>query len=230
LAGAEGEGREIYSVRGAAAATNHDVGQRPGSHDGEPALQGTLELLGLAPLLRWLRRVQRDGRVSLSCGHWSGEICLWHGKVVRASFGEERGLGALHAILVVLPRARFTFTEGAVADGRNSDLGLNVDELELPDATLLDLGLDPLMVSPQTVPVRPVRVKDSDTAQSSADVVLPMGTLHTFLAVDGVRSIEQISQGEQVAQVLLDLAALSNLGLVALDDQGDQAEVKGEAD
>jgi Domain of unknown function (DUF4388) len=230
IEGAEGEGRQIYSVRGATAATNHEVGQRPGSHDGEPGLQGTLEVLGLLALLRWLRSVERDGRVSLDSGGWSGEICLRRGRVVAASFGKERGRAALEAILLVLPRARFVFTEAAIADGRDDDLGLSVDDLELPDTTVLDLGLDPWDVSPSTVPVRRVQVGDTEGSQAGADVVLPMGTLHTFLAVDGVRSIEQISRGEQVARVLLDLATLSGLGLVALDGQGDQTGVTEEAD
>ena len=202
------------------AATNHEVGQRPGLVDSEPALQGTLDVLGLVPLLRWLRGVQRNGRLSLRSGGWTGELDLLEGQVVAASFGEERGRAALEAILLVLPRARFAFIEARAAELRDPDLGLDVDDLTLPEATLPDLGLDPSLVGPTSVP-RPVPIGDHDV-QPAADVVLPLGALHTFLAVDGTRTIGQISQAEGVAQVLIDLATLSSLGLVALEGQGDQ--------
>jgi hypothetical protein len=43
-----------------------------------------------------------------------------------------------------------------------------------------------------------------------------MGTLHTLLAVDGERTVEELSQ-ESSAQVLLDLAVLVDLGLIDFD-------------
>ena len=198
------------------------VAPAPGatSADSRPAatLLGSVTGPDLLPLLRFLRSVNKSGCLELSRDGWNGQLWLDDGRLVAASFGHERGLAALDAIVLVLSEACFTFTEHLPRAADAGDLELDVDELEahLASGPMRQRGLAAPILSPAAVPhvVRPVGL---DSGRDPTELVLRMSTLHTLLDVNGERTVRELSDRRASARVLLDLAVLMDLGLVEFE-------------
>src|SRR5919201_5508092 len=74
-------------------------------------LSGTLEGIGLAPLVSFLAGLGKSGRLTITDGPMGGEVFLDSGQLVGAAFDAERGLPALEAIGLALSSGRFGFVE-----------------------------------------------------------------------------------------------------------------------
>jgi MFS transporter, DHA1 family, tetracycline resistance protein len=181
----------------------------------DPVLQGSLAGLGLVPLLQFLRTAQKAGCLNLSRNGWSGRLWLDRGRVVAASFGLDSGMAALDAILLTLSEANFAFVDEVNGVEDLASLSVDVDSLETCQTmrggqrelagAILAAGAVPRVV-----------LGAADERHDPTELVLRMGTLHTLLAVDGERTVEELSH-ESSAQVLLDLAVLVDLGLIDFD-------------
>jgi hypothetical protein len=73
-------------------------------------LNGTLQGIGLRPLLSFLEALRNSGSLVVEDGAWAGTLMLTEGQLVGAKFGAEQGLAALDAIFFALPRGRFSFS------------------------------------------------------------------------------------------------------------------------
>src|ERR671930_2336100 len=91
-------------------------------------LTGTLEGIGLAPLIGFLTGLGKSGRLSVDEGPMGGEVHLDAGQVVGAAFDTERGLPALDSIGLALGKGRFAFSE-LVTGEFERNLSLNPAEL-----------------------------------------------------------------------------------------------------
>ena len=180
--------------------------------------RGWLASLGLVPLLNFLRTSQRAGCLNLTRNGWNGTLCLDGGRLVAASFGREHGPAALDAILLTLSEARFTFVDDLSGAEDIGGLAVDVDSLEArPRVPARQRELATTIPTPAAVPrIVPPTVEDR---HDPTELVLRLGTLQTLLAVDGVRTVEELGDHSS-AEVLFDLAVLMDLGLVSFDVQG----------
>jgi hypothetical protein len=181
-----------------------------------PVLEGSLAGLGLLPLLRFLRSADKSGCLRLSRDGWTGQVCLHEGLLVAASFGRDRGLAALDAILLVLSDAQFSFFEGLSSADRVGELAIDVDDLAArpPNVPVRQRGLAATIPTPLAVPRI---VKLAEQSRDPTELVLRIGTLRTLLAVDGQRSVQELSDHVTSADVLVDLAILMDLSLINFD-------------
>ncbi len=181
-----------------------------------PVLQGSLASLGLIPLLRFLSSVDKSGYLDLSRHGWTGRVCLNSGRLVAASFGRERGLAALDAVLLVLSDAEFQFVDGLSLADSDGDLAIGVDDLESrpPNVPVRQRWLAAAIPTPMSVP-RVVKLAEQNG--DATELVLRVGTLRTLLAVDGHRTVQELRDHVASAEVLVDLAILLDLSLINFD-------------
>jgi hypothetical protein len=181
-------------------------------------LQGSLARLGLLPLMRFLRSIEKTGCLHLSRDGWHGQLWLESGVVVGASFGGDGGLAALDAILLVLSQASFAFVEEPLPANSARQLRLDLDELAAYQARIPahHRRLAASIPSPSAVP-QFVSLPEDEAKQDPTEFVLPVGTLRTLLAIDGERTIQELSQDCARPRVLLDLALLKELGLIRFE-------------
>jgi MFS family permease len=177
-------------------------------------LQGSLASLGLQPVLRFLCSIDKTGNVVLSRDGWTGRLSLNAGRVISASFGSERGLAALDAILLVLSEANFVFAEETSPSNSSEDFAIEVEELSSrpPMRLAQERGMIPLIPAPAAVP----RLSElTEYWSDHAELKLRVSTLRTLLSVNGQRTIEELGESGGAAAVLIELATLMNLGLVS---------------
>jgi hypothetical protein len=183
-----------------------------------PTLQGFLTGFDVLPLIRFLRNVNKSGRLQLTRDGWSGELWLDNGSLVAASFGRERGPAALDAILLALRDAGFTFSEDLPPPPDARSLELDVDDLEARTARAPHAhdGAAAAIPSPAAVPyvLRPRPAGNGDAEGDAHELVLRMSAVHTLLAVNGERTVRELTDEHATAQVLLDLSVLCDLGLI----------------
>src|SRR5687767_6381654 len=86
-------------------------------------LSGSLGAFGLSSIVDFLAGRRWSGRLHLRHGDRTGAVSFDGGRVVAASFGAERGLAALEAIVRTLPEGDFAFAAGPPPAGGNIDLG-----------------------------------------------------------------------------------------------------------
>jgi hypothetical protein len=173
--------------------------------------------LGLQPVLEFLASIGKSGCLHLSREGWAGRLSLEGGQLLGASFGQERGLAALDAILLVLSDGEFSFSDQPCA--ATSDVEFLIPIADLPGRVPLlanGHGLAGRIPGPATVP----HLSDlSVVGADGTEMKLRVSTLRTLLAVDGQRTIQEIGQYVGTAKVLSDLAILMNLGLVSFETQ-----------
>jgi DHA1 family tetracycline resistance protein-like MFS transporter len=181
-----------------------------------PSLQGSLATLGLLPLLRFLSGLNKSGWLELTRDGWTGRVCLDSGRLVFASFGRERGLAALDAILLVLSDAYFSFREGLSESNHVGELEIEIDELAWrpPEVPARQRGLAAAIPAAEAVPHT---VLLEHYGRDTTELVLRVGTLQTLLAVDGRRTVQELSDRAASIDVLVDLAILMDLSLITFD-------------
>ncbi len=182
------------------------------------SLGGTLEGIGLPALVRFLAGLRSSGRLLVADDSWGGEVGFDEGRVVAAAFGAERGLAALEAIALALPRGEFRFAGGAVPEGRDVDLPPEDLERYLTSLAEEQVALARAIPSLAAVP-RPVD-PGPDGAGAPERITIDRSTLFSLLLVDGQRTVQALCEqrGERgAAQTLKELAWLAGSGLVVID-------------
>jgi hypothetical protein len=182
------------------------------------SLGGTLEGIGLPALVRFLAGLRSSGRLLVADDSWGGEVGFDEGRVVAAAFGAERGLAALEAIALALPRGEFRFAGGAVPEGRDVDLPPEDLERYLTSLAEEQVALARAIPSLASVP-RPVD-PGPDGARAPERITIDRSTLFSLLLVDGQRTVQALCEqrGERgAAQTLKELAWLAGSGLVVID-------------
>jgi hypothetical protein len=182
------------------------------------SLGGTLEGIGLPALVRFLAGLRSSGRLLVADDSWGGEVGFDEGRVVAAAFGAERGLAALEAIALALPRGEFRFAGGAVPEGRDADLPPEDLERYLTSLAEEQVALARAIPSLASVP-RPAD-PGPDGAGAPERITIDRSTLFSLLLVDGRRTVQALCEqrGERgAAQTLKELAWLAGSGLVVID-------------
>ncbi len=172
-------------------------------------LYGSLAGIGLPPILHFLGELDKRGQVLVWRDGWRGTIAVEHGQIVTASFRKEHGLAALDAILMVLSNGYFAFAEGEPDPPADMRLDLGVSAVQ---ARLAGLPLGAAL-HPRTVPA----VIQLAEQPGTADLVLSRGTLQTLLAIDGMRTVEEIGDRRGLTRAIHDVLTLLEQGLIGLD-------------
>src|SRR5438445_3065002 len=142
-------------------------------------LSGTLEGIGLGPLVSFLAGLGKTGRLTIDDGPMGGEVFLNAGQVVGAAFDSERGLPALDAIGLALGSGHFSFAEqeGLLVEHNltltPAELRQHMDQLEREQAVLA-------AAIPSLAGVPRVAV---DEADSQDEIGLDRDTLRLLLVI-----------------------------------------------
>ena len=175
-------------------------------------LSGTLDGIGLAPLVGFLTDLSKTGRLAVSDGPTNGTVYLESGRVVGAVFGAERGVAALDAIGLALGSGRFGFVDDTGEPDRNlalepAELKRHLDQLTRERATLA-AAVPSLTAVPRAV---------VDDSSEQDELALDRDTLRLLLALDGRQTVTQLAQERGLMRTLKQLAKLVELGLARLD-------------
>jgi len=173
---------------------------------GMTELNGTLEGIGLQPLLGFLGGLHKSGNLVIEDQDWSGTLALADGQLVGATFGHERGLEALDAIFFALQHGRFAFGASDACD-----LNLVMQPTALADhvQALVQEIEDLARVVPSLGAVP--RVVES---AEDGEVTLGRSALRLLLALDGRRTVAEHARDRSLLMTLRELAELAELGLV----------------
>jgi hypothetical protein len=176
-------------------------------------LSGTLDGIGLAPLVSFLTGLGKSGRLTIADGPMAGEVFLEGGQVVGAAFDAERGLPALDAIGLALGGGRFGFAEqdtGLVEHNVSlspPELRQHLDELQR-EAGVLAAAIPSLSAVPHVV------VDESGTED---EIGLDRDTLRLLMHIDGRRSVAELARERGLLRTLKQLARLSQLKLASIE-------------
>jgi hypothetical protein len=178
---------------------------------GMTELNGTLDGIGLFPLLTFLAGLKADGRLAVADRELSGDLYLSGGRVVGATFGSDSGEMALDAIGLALGHGRFTFTDVAGEPTRNlslepAELQRHLEQLA-SDRERIMAGIPSL----DAVPV--ARLEGAD----EQPVALDRASLRLLLRCDGKQNVFDLARGAGLPTTLKRLAQLVELQLVKLD-------------
>ncbi|MDQ3699509.1 MAG: DUF4388 domain-containing protein [Chloroflexota bacterium] len=180
-------------------------------------MQGTLVGMGLPALLRLLTGLRKTGCLRLVDGRWCGLVYLDGGAVTAAFLGSERGLQALDAMLIAIPRGRFVFVHGQQTGEvnivlRGTALQSHVDEMAVRTVELC-AAVPSVFATPQLVASRLV----SSTASVALDGGAPAteSAQQTLKAVNGQRTVLELAVGRGLARTVEDLARLTAGGLIS---------------
>jgi hypothetical protein len=177
-------------------------------------LNGTLQGIGLRPLLSFLEGLRNSGSLVVEDGAWAGTLMLTEGQLVGAKFGSEQGLAALDAIFFALPRGRFTFS---------SDIGAcEVNIVLNPGALsehLEEIGREAaqLMATVPSLGAIPHILQSNAADGEDGPITMGRRSLRLLLALDGRRNVASLAKERGVLRTLRELAELTELGLVAMD-------------
>jgi hypothetical protein len=181
-------------------------------------LGGLLRWVDLREVLRLLATLGRTGHLVIAKGVWSGSLLLDQGCVVGSHFGSERGLSALEAIVLTLLDGEFSFAPAPPPEECNLTLG----EEELFDVLARLIAERDALSAVIPSPAAVARV--TDRYGRGEQVVLDDSAIHTLLAIDGRRRVEQIADGRGLAQTMRELARFAEAGLVCIDSPPAKAE------
>ncbi len=173
-------------------------------------LKGSLKGMGLRPLVRLLSDLGKTGCLHLAEEQWQGELHFRGGRLVGARVGSEEGVDALDALVLALPNATFTFSDGEEPPERQ--LALQPDDVQAHLAAADERSGGLL----QRIPSMDARltVIEADQGQASENVQLDRTTVQTLLRVNGGRTVGEVVDGRPLVQTLRDLGRLVDLGLV----------------
>jgi hypothetical protein len=176
-------------------------------------LSGSLEGIGLSPLIGFLTGLGKSGRLAVEEGPMAGEVHLETGQVIGAAFDVERGLPALDAIGLALGNGRFTFREANSAE-LERNLTLNAGELRQHLDELAHEQVAIATAIPSLMAVPRVAVDDAD---SDEEIGLDRDTLRLLLVLDGRRSVAELARERGLLRTLKQLSRLAQLGLARVD-------------
>jgi len=173
-------------------------------------LKGSLKGMGLRPLVRLLSDLGKTGCLHLAEEQWHGELHFRGGRLVGARVGSEEGVDALDALVLALPNATFTFTDGEKPPEREFELQPDDVQAHLAAADERSGGLLQRIPSMDAW----LTVIEADQGHASENVQLDRTTVQTLLRVNGGRTVVEVVDGRPLVQTLRDLGRLVDLGLV----------------
>jgi len=174
-------------------------------------LTGTLDGIGLPAIVRLLGELRETGVLRITSGTWRGELAFASGQLVSAQFGQDRGLDALDACVVMLAQGDFTFVEGEVTPEPHLDVSADVLRQHLDQRSEEHLGPTAGLPSLDAVPHLA-----GEPAPSADQLVLDRMAVQVLLLVDGQRSVRDIIGERPVMPVLRNLELLAQQGLIVL--------------
>jgi hypothetical protein len=176
---------------------------------GMTELSGTLDGIGLQPLLGFLGGLRTSGNLIIEDQDWSGILALVDGQLVGATFGRERGLEALDAIFFALQHGRFAFRTSD-----SCDVNLVMEPTALADH-MQALGLEVAQLARVVPSLGAVpRILESG---DDGEVTLGRSALRLLLALDGRRTVAEHARERSLLMTLRELAELAQLGLITTD-------------
>jgi hypothetical protein len=195
--------------------------------DETSALSGSLANVSLVHVLRRAAARRKPGRLSVTSGRWAGEVWLVGGRVIAARCGVEQGLEALDALTLAVTLGQgggtFAFEEGQNAPPSQLDQPLSselvTERIEaVPADHLAAVVRDPAAV-PRVWPQGGDRAGGARWPVSTgweprAPEELDPPTLRLLLAVNGRRTVEQLTQQFGLARTARGLAKLWAVGLL----------------
>jgi hypothetical protein len=184
-------------------------------------LSGTLEGIGLFPLLNFLAGLKARGQLAITDRELSGTLSFSEGRVVGATFGSDTGQVALDAIGLALGQGHFTFAD----DGTERAANLSMDAAELQKhLDQLANERQRIMAGIPSLDSVPVSTTDGPDEQP---IALDRGTLRLLLRCDGRSSVLDLARGGGLLPTLKRLANLHELKLIDVQ-QPTQAVVADE--
>jgi hypothetical protein len=181
-------------------------------------LSGTLDGIGLFPLLNFLSGLKARGRLAIADRDLSGSLFLSDGRVVGATFGGDTGQVALDAIGLALGQGRFDFAD----DGAERPVNQTMDASELQQhLEQLASERQRIMASIPSLDAVPVSMIDGPDDQP---IALDRGTLRLLLRCDGRGSVLDLARDGGLLPALKRLAHLHELKLIDVTQPGAPAD------
>jgi hypothetical protein len=189
-----------------------------------PEFEGSLDVLGLPDVVDLIAALGKTGYLRMSNGRWSGSLAFEGGRIVGARFGEERGLAAVDAMLLMLGRGDFAFDRSLSPRERGLEMSAASLQQHVAAVARTFHRLAVTISSPDAVPRRAAgRTVWPSALESHQDgtLVFERRLLETLLAVDGRRSVAAIAGEHGLAATVSQLAQLADMGLVSFDQAED---------
>jgi signal peptidase I len=175
-------------------------------------LSGSLACFELAPLVRFLCGLHKQGKLVVANEHWSGRLSFCAGQLISASIRNEHGRAALEFIVGAMRDAEFEFFEDAASPRIDPELGPD------PLALLQQLASDPSRTSLAAVPGPSAlpRVTLQPGAEAS-QVVLRRSEIALLPRIDGRTAIGELADRYGLLQTVRGLAHLHEMGFVEFE-------------
>jgi Domain of unknown function (DUF4388) len=174
-------------------------------------LSGTLDGIGLFPLLNFLGSLKAAGRLTITDTDQSGSLYLTDGHVIGASFGSEQGQVALDAIGLALGNGHFEFADDGGMQPAN--LELSGPELQQHLVTLQSERARILGVIP-SLDSMPVAAMDGPDDQP---IALDRASLRLLMRCDGQRNVLDLARESDLLSTLKRLTNLAEANLIRVD-------------
>jgi len=181
-------------------------------------LSGSLEVVGLAPLVQFLASLAKTGTLRISRHQWAAQLGFEGGVVTAADADSERGPDALEFIVLALSDGDFAFASGAPPSQRNLEMRPTDLLARIEGLGKMRSGRVGAALAPNSVP-RMVEAADDD---AETEVVLTRASLAVLLQVDGRRTVQEIVDRRGLARSVKELLRLVDYGLVVLEPAADR--------
>ncbi len=177
-------------------------------------LSGTLDGIGLFPLLNFLGSLKAAGRLTITDADLSGSLFFTDGQVVGATFGADRGQVALDAIGLALGSGHFDFAD----DGGERPANLELEPAELQEhLTVLQSERQRIMSAIPSLESVPVSALSAMDGADDQPIPLDRATLRLLLRCDGRRSVLDLARDGDLLSTLKRLAKMAELELVKVE-------------
>jgi hypothetical protein len=174
-------------------------------------LSGTLDGIGLFPLLNFLGSLKAFGRLTITDADLSGSLHLNDGRVVGATFGIDQGEVALDAIGLALGSGHFEFVDDAT--DRTENLELSSSELQ---QHLLTLQSERARIMGAIPSLHAVPASSMD-GPDDQPIAIDRGTLRLLMRCDGRSNVLDLAREADLLSTLKRLTTLAELDLVRVD-------------
>jgi hypothetical protein len=174
-------------------------------------LSGTLDGIGLFPLLNFLGSLKAAGRLTITDRDLSGALYFADGRVVGATFGADNGQVALDAIGLALGSGHFEFADGE--GERPTNLSLSATELQ-EHLQQLQTERQRIMAGIPSLESVPVSAMEGPDEQP---IALDRATLRLLLRCDGRHTVLELARESGLLATLKRLANLHELKLIKVE-------------
>jgi hypothetical protein len=175
-------------------------------------LSGTLDGIGLFPLLNFLGGLKAGGRLAITDRDLSGALFFSEGRVVGARFGTDEGQVALDAIGLALGQGRFEFADGGGEQAANLDMSATELQQHLEQ---LASERQRIMAGISSLDAVPVAAMDGPDEQP---IALDRATLRLLLRCDGRHTVLELAREGGLLPTLKRIANLNELKLIHVEE------------